>query len=133
MPLVRTALQPTIVLEVSDRELWRLAQLGVLLNDWRALYVSFFYVPDGPPDDQMTGLSVTVRNASNSVVLTGTGSAIQKVATGVWLYRVPEQTTLPDGTYTATWVGTDGQGDQVEAVDTVTVSPPPVDPFLSTY
>lgn len=120
--LVRTTLQPTKVIDVDAREVWRLSHLGVLVGDWRTLYANFFVVPGGPPDDVVTGLSVSVRNSANTVVLTASGSSIEDIGTGVWLYRVPQSTTLPAGTYTVTWTGTDSDAEQVTATETVEVS-----------
>jgi hypothetical protein len=119
--LVRTKMRPWELVEVDDSELLDLQRMDLVLEDWSLLYVDFQAYQGGEHQD-VTGLTLTIKNASNATVLTASGAQIQHLETGRYFYRWLAQDQPGPGTYTANWAATDSTGNPVTASESVTIS-----------
>lgn len=125
MALVRTTLQPSVVLTVTDAELADLLAQGVVYSDYRDLYVNFFNYEGGCAVDLAAYPAVEVVGPapSTTAVVAETTTGVTRVHTGAYRYRWREEGQLaPDaGTYTVTWTGIDVNDAEVTATEEVVV------------
>jgi hypothetical protein len=120
MPLARTTFRPDLVFNMDQAEFDALLSAHLLYVDWRTLYVNFRVYSDGPPAI-VTGVAVTIKDGSNNTVQAASGSAIQQVDVGSYLYRWSNASVPGSGTYAVTWTALDADSVTCTATDTVTV------------
>jgi len=120
MVAVRTTMRPFETIEVTETEFTDLEIQGLIYTDWNVLWVNFYMYVAGPLAT-VTGVQIRIQDSEDVYVISTTSTGVLNEDIGTYFYRWLEEDQPGPGDYTVTWTATDGQGNPVTAVETVTI------------
>lgn len=121
MVTVRSTMQPWLDIGVTEDDRWLMIQQGVLAT-WPGYLVAEFAWYEGAPLTEVSGVTITITDEADAVVLGPASAGISNPGTGIYHYSWYGIDEADAGDYTVTWDAADYLGNSVQAVETVTVS-----------